>query len=137
MKRTYIDANVLIAAFQGTSLASLCLLDDPGRRLVVSHYLRLEVLYKPMFCGYDIEVQFMRKVLDQAEVVGTSDELVKQALVLAMQYDLAPLDALHVSAAVVGQVDELVTLEKQTKPMCRVKEVRVVSLYSGPGDKDD
>ena len=29
----------------------------------------------------------------------------------------------------IAKVDELVTMEKPTKPMCRVKEVKVVSLH--------
>lgn len=48
----------------------------------------------------------------------------------ASDYDLAPIDALHISAAVMADVDEFVTIEKDTKPMCRVREVTVISLYS-------
>lgn len=134
MRRTYIDANVLISAFRGnepSATRALEVLDDPDRRLVVSNYLRLEVLRKPLFHGHQEEVEFMQLVFDRAEVISTSDELTSQAVSLAAQYDLGPLDALHVSAAVIGQVDELVTLEKGTKPLCRVREVTVVSLYSG------
>ena len=39
------------------------------------------------------------------------------------------MDALHVAAAIEAKADELVTTEKPTKPMHRVKEVKVVSLY--------
>lgn len=52
MKRTYIDANVIIAAFQGeesVARRALQVLDDPNRELVVSDYLKLEVLPKPTF----------------------------------------------------------------------------------------
>jgi predicted nucleic acid-binding protein len=70
MKRTYIDANVLIAAFQGeesVAQRALRVLDDPDRQLVVSDYLRLEVLPKPTFYRRGEEVEFMQSVLDQAE----------------------------------------------------------------------
>ena len=39
MKRTYIDASVLIAAFQGYSHRASEILDDPERAFVVSDYL--------------------------------------------------------------------------------------------------
>lgn len=133
MRRTYIDANVLIAAFQGaepSSRRALELLDDPDRKLVVSDYLRLEVLPKPMFHKRQDEVEFMRTVLEKAEEIITSPDLTNRAVSLAAEYDLTPIDALHVSAAVVARVDEFVTLEKSTKPLCRVREVTVVSLYS-------
>lgn len=51
MKRTYIDASVLIAAFQGKTADSqraLRVLDDPDRELVFSDYLRLELLTKAL-----------------------------------------------------------------------------------------
>ena len=65
-----------------------------------------------------------------AEKVSTSDELTERAVELASRYDMTPIDALHVGAAVVSGVDELVTMEKPTKPMCRVSEVEVVSIHS-------
>ena len=40
------------------------------------------------------------------------------------------MDALHVAAAVVAGVDELITLEKPEKPICKVTEVPVRSLRS-------
>jgi len=133
-KRTYIDANVLIAAFQGdedTSRRAWIVLDDPERGLVVSDYLRLEVLPKPMFHRRQEEIEFMQTVLESAaEDVPSSKELTRQALDLAARYDMAPMDSLHVGAAVIARVDELVTLEKQTRPMLRVKEIRVTSLHS-------
>ncbi len=133
MKRTYIDANLLIAAFQGdedTSRRALGVLDDPGRTLVVSDYVRLEVLPKPTFHKRREEIEFMRSVLDQAENVPSSSELTGKSLDLAAIYDMTPLDALHIGAAAVSGVDELVTMEKPTKPMCRVKELKVISLHS-------
>lgn len=134
MKRTYVDANVLIDAFQGeesVSYRALAVLDDPDRTLVVSDYLRLEVLPKPTFHKNETEVAFMETVLQSArENVTTTPELTARAIGLASRYDLAPIDALHVSAAVIAGVDEMVTMEKKTKPMLKVKEVKVVSLHS-------
>ncbi len=134
MKRTYIDANVLIAAFQGedqVAQRALQVLDDPNRKLVVSDYLRLEVLPKPTFHKRRIEIEFMQAVIDGAtENLNTSSELTGCALVMASKYDMTPIDALHIGAAAAADVDEFVTMEKPTKPMCRVNEVKVISIHS-------
>lgn len=76
MKRTYIDASLLIAAFRGeeqVAQRALRVLDDPDRRLVVSDYLRLEVLPKPTFHKRQQEIDFMQAVFDgAAENLNTS-----------------------------------------------------------------
>lgn len=51
---------------------------------------------------------------------------------LASNYDLSPMDALHASAAIHAGVDEFVTLEKPEKPLCRVPDLTVLSLYRQP-----
>jgi len=133
MKRTYIDACVLITAFQAKGPGwrrAFEVIDDPDRSFVVSDYLRLEVLPKPTFNKKNEEVEFMNEIIEAAqEEVPSSPLLTKLAIELAGKYDLTPIDSLHVGSAVVAGVDELVTMEKPTKPMCRVKEVRVVSLH--------
>ena len=137
MKRTYIDANVLIAAFQGeesVAQRALRVLDDTDRRLVVSDYLRLEVLPKPTFHRRREEVEFMQSVLDQAENVLSSADLTGKSLEFATKYDMTPIDALHVGASAVAAVDELITMEKPTKPMCKVREVTVRSLHSSTAE---
>jgi len=137
MKRTYIDANVLIAAFQGeesVAQRALRVLDDPDRKLVVSDYLRLEVLPKPTFHRRREEGEFMQSVLDKAENVSTSSDLTGKSLEFATKYDMTPIDALHVGASAVAAVDELVTMEKPTKPMCRILEINVKSLHSSTAE---
>ena len=47
---------------------------------------------------------------------------------LAGRHDLQPMDALHLAAADQADVDELVTMERPEKPLCRQTEVPVVSL---------
>lgn len=133
MKRTYIDASVLIAAFRGDPTTSRCameVLDDPDRELVISDFLKLEVLPKPKFHGLTREVEFMMAVLNKAaEDVPCDSELTKTAINVASDYDLAPIDALHVAAAMIAKVDEFVTLEKPTKPICKVSTIKVRSLH--------
>ena len=137
MKRVYIDANVLIAAFQGeeqVAQRALHVLDDPTLKLVISDYLRLEVLPKPTFHKRQEEIDFMRAIFDGAdESINTSPELTRRALEFASKHNMSPIDALHVGAAATADVDELITMEKPTKPICRVKEVNVVSIHSEAG----
>ena len=132
-RRTYVDANILISAFRGdepTATAAMEILADPDRVFVVSDYLRLETLPKPTFHRNRSEVSFYVAFFDAAaEVVRSRQELTEHAIELAMRYDLSPIDSLHVSAAISAKVDELVTLEKPSKPMLRVVEVKVVSIY--------
>ncbi|MFO1432652.1 MAG: type II toxin-antitoxin system VapC family toxin [Candidatus Competibacteraceae bacterium] len=131
-RRTYVDANVLIAAFQGdeaTAQRAQVILDDPERALVISEYVRLETLPKPVFHRREEEVAFMEAIFAVAERVSSSESLVQNAVTLAAQYDLAPVDALHASAAIQAGVDEFVTLEKPSKPLFRLKEIRMVSIY--------
>jgi predicted nucleic acid-binding protein len=134
MTRTYLDANVLIAAFQGKeplAANALQVLDDPGRTFVVSDFLRLEVLPKPTFHNRTTEIEFMNLVLDKAQESVTADKgLTEKAIKMASRYDLSPVDSLHISAATKASVDEFVTMEKSTKPMFGVEELTVTSLYS-------
>lgn len=137
MRRTYIDPSVLIAAFRGTeeiANQAFQVLADPERRLVVSDFVRLEVLPKPTYLGREEEVEFMSSILAQAaENIPCSTEVVEQAIELASRYDIAPMDALHMGASITASVDEFVTLEKPSKPLFRVKEIRVISLYPDEG----
>lgn len=129
--RTYLDANVLIAAWNGDDdlrAWARAILDDPNRRFVVSDFVRLEVIPKPSFYHQRAELAFMQAILSTAEHIPVSPELMKRALTLAGRYDLHPLDALHLAAAAEAGVNELVTFERPEKPMCRQTEVRVISL---------
>jgi predicted nucleic acid-binding protein len=138
-KRTYVDANVLIAAFQTeneTAARALAILDDPDRWFVTSAVVSLETLPKPRFHGLQREVQFIEGFLKSCpERVEITEALVMQAVELAARYDLSPIDALHASAAITSGVDEFITLEKPSKPLHRITEVKVVSLYQNDGTR--
>ncbi|MBS3907054.1 MAG: PIN domain-containing protein [Syntrophaceae bacterium] len=131
-KKTFVDANVLIAAFQGKveiSEKALMILDDPEREFIVSDYLRLEVIPKPRFHRKQEEVEFMEAFFESAsEEVGSTPTLTLQAIELASNHDLHPLDALHVSVAVQADADEFITGEKESKPLFRVDNLTVKSL---------
>jgi len=131
-RRTYIDSNILIAAFRGIGAKydqALTILDDPEREFVISDFLLLETISKPTFNNRLDEVNFMTTFFASAtENVCASQLLTEKALEIACNHDLHPVDALHISAAIIAKVDEFITLEKSTKPMFRVNELRMVSL---------
>lgn len=131
-RTTYVDANILIAAFQAngtTAEAALEILDDPDRVFVISAYLRLETVPKPTFHKRQVEIEFMETFFSAASVdIESSSSVTSRAIEFASRYDLSPVDALHVSAAVAGCADEFVTLEKPNKPLHQVEELTVVAL---------
>ncbi|HRY15399.1 MAG: type II toxin-antitoxin system VapC family toxin [Candidatus Competibacteraceae bacterium] len=133
IKRTYVDSNVIISAFQSktaSAILALSVLDDLKREFITSAFVRLETLPKPRVHGFLEEVRFIENFFDRCvDQITVDDLLVEHAESLATTYDLSPLDALHVAAAIRGRAHELVTLEKATKPMCRVKELSVISIY--------
>lgn len=136
MIKTYLDANVLIAAFRSdppAALAAMGVLGDSRRVFIASQYLRLETLRKPMFYRREDEVAFMETYFAAvSHWVPTDDHLVRQALKLAVELDLGAMDALHGVAALRGGAEEFVTMERPLKPLCRIPGLRVVSLHPQP-----
>lgn len=130
--KTFVDADVLIAAFRGDeelSRKAMEILDDPEREFVVSDYLKLEVLPKPTFHRFREEVEFMQTFIDSAWLqVGAMPSISTKAMTLACRYNLGVLDALHAGTVVESEADVLITLERPTSPLCQVKEIKVESL---------
>jgi len=130
--KTFVDSNVLITAFQGKDeiwQRAIDIIDDPEREFIVSDYLKLEVIPQPTFHQRHEEIQFMHTFFDGASLYASPTPIITaQAVNLACQYSLSPMDALHAGTAVESKVDELITLEKPAKPLCQIKEIKVVSL---------
>ena len=133
MIRTFLDAGVLIAAFRSINAAStpaLTLLDDPERVFVTTHFVRLEVLPKPLYFRRPTEAEFYEAFFASAEFVEVSQALVSEAFDEARRAGLAAMDALHVAAAKRVGVDEFITVERPTKPVFRVAGLTVRALES-------
>ena len=130
-KRTYLDANLLIAAWQvkdDTGAQALAILDDPDRILVVSDAVWLEVMPKPLYHKQHNEQAFYQAIFDQAEVIPWQVAALHQAHELAQRYGIAAMDAIHLALAIAAQVDEFVSAEKPGKPMFRVREIPMRSV---------
>jgi len=134
-RRTYVDSSILIAAFRGApevSAAAMGILGDDTRSLVVSEFVELEVLPKSTYNHRNEEPQFMQEAINAAaDNVSWSSNLTTQAMELAKRHGLSAVDAIHANAALIAAVDELATGERPTKSLCRVTEVKVVSIRDG------
>ena len=134
LKRTYIDANLLIAAFQAKGhlgQRAFEILDDPDRALVVSDALRLEIFPKAHYEGQQEEIDFYDAVLKDAEQLTWDIATLDHAYDLAMRYGIAAMDSIHVATALDAKVDEFVTAEKTTKPMFRTRGIKMTSIREG------
>jgi predicted nucleic acid-binding protein len=133
LTRTFLDAGVLIAAARGnepSSRRAFEILDDAGRSFVSSPFVRLEVLPKAIFNKRFAEVAFYEAYFDSVEAWVTPDqELLGEASRLAAHFGLSAIDALHVAAASVAGVDELVTSEKPGRPIHRVSSPVVKTIH--------
>ena len=130
--RTFLDANVLIHAFRGTGQLTRDaqdVIDDDTRDFVVSDILRLELIPKSHFNRQFAEEQFYKDYFSAAvTVIQTTPELVQDAETEAKSNGLSAADALHITAAKQGRVDEFITTEKSTKPLFRVQGMVIQSL---------
>ena len=139
-RRTYVDTGVLLAAFRGThslSEKALAILDDEEREFVISGFLKLEALPKPTFYRRRDEIEFMEIFCRAAaSEVDVSAQLVADAIRLAGAHDIAPMDALHVAAALRGGAFEFVTTEKSNKPLFRVNGIKIITIADEPASAD-
>jgi hypothetical protein len=129
MRRTYLDAGVLIAALRrDPDLVHQIdgLLADPDRAFVSSVFLRLEVLPKAVYHKRAEDIAWFEAFF--ASVVGWVDatpSLIDRAEREARRHGLNALDALHIAAAIELRAEELITTERPTKPIYRATGVAV------------
>lgn len=133
--RTYLDSDVIINALRVDEKKRFCLafkiLEDKNRLLLVSDYSRLETLPKPAYHRQDIQVAFINKIFEHAELIRSNDFIIEKAMELASAYGLNGMDALHIASAINGGADEMVSFEKPGKPLYRLpgSVLRLVSLH--------
>ena len=131
--KTFLDRGVLLHGWRGDHLSGLVMqiIDDESREFFTSQMVRLELLPKPRFEKRDAEVAFYENHFkDCSFIEPLSKELSVEAEKLATRYGLAGPDALQLAAALRHSVTEFYTSERPGKPMFRVKELKVISLFS-------
>jgi predicted nucleic acid-binding protein len=131
--KTFLDSGILITAWRRNELTSLALriLTDDTRQFFTSQLVMLEVLPKARFGKQLKEESFYAGVFAEAEAIESlSAELGREAEALAARYGLSGPDALQIAAALRHGVQEFYTTEKSSKPLFRVKELKVISLHS-------
>lgn len=133
MKRTFVDAGVLIAAARGgteQSRRAMAVLDDPEREFVASPFLRLEVLPQALFNKRQAEVAFYETFFSAVTQWATDlAAIVEAAQREASACGVEAMDALHVAAAASAGAVELVTTEKPTRSLHRARLVRITTIY--------
>ena len=123
----------MLHAWRGEALSSAAMriIDDDAREFFTAQLVRLELLPKARFEKRVREVAFYEShFADCVSCEPLSEELGESAEDLATRYGLAGPDALQLSAALRQGVEEFYTSEKPGKPMFRVREIKVVSLFS-------
>ena len=131
--KTFLDSGVLLHAWRGDHLSGIVMqiIDDENREFFTSQMVRLELLPKPRFEKRDSEVAFYENhFTDCSFTEPLSKELGVEAEKLATRYGLAGPDSLQLAAAIRHGVGEFYTSERPGKPMFRVKELKIISLFS-------
>ncbi|HXA44391.1 MAG TPA: PIN domain-containing protein [Candidatus Angelobacter sp.] len=131
--KTFLDSGVLLHAWRGETLAgpALRILDDDTREFFTSQLVRLELLPKPRFEKRPREIAFYEAHFAGCESSEPlSAALGAEAEKLAARHGLAGPDALQIAAAIRQGVEEFYTSEKPGKPMFRVKEIKIFSLFT-------
>ncbi len=131
-KKTYIDSGVLITAFQGIQplgIRANQILNDENRELASSCFVQLEVLPKATYNKQQDETEFYETFFSAVIHWATDlEQIIQNAQQIACTYGLAAMDAIHVAAALQIKADQLITTEKPTKPMHRVRSIQIISI---------
>ncbi len=93
-------------------------------------HLNLLILSEAIYHQNIAEVNFYETFFAGCTIWANElEKIVESAQKLASDFGINAIDALHVAAAISVNVDELITTEKPSKPMHRVTQIRVISIY--------
>lgn len=106
------------------------MLDDPDARFASSIFVRLEVLPKAIYNRRAAEAQFYETYFAAANAwAEVTPPFVQLAFDLATTFGLSAMDALHVAAAISVGADELVTSERASNPLLRVRMLPIRTIH--------
>ncbi|BDA73418.1 hypothetical protein CAL7716_075840 [Calothrix sp. PCC 7716] len=124
---------MLISATDGVGrLAEKALqtLQDSERLFASSEFVKLEILPKALYNQQTEEALFYEEFFNDVTYWANDlNSIIQHAYQIGSQFGLAAMDALHVAAALSVGASELITTEKRTKPMHRVTNINVISLF--------
>jgi len=133
MTITYIDSGVLVAASRGIDeLSNLAIsnITAAERELASSPFIKLEVLSKANYSRQTEEIEFYKTFFKAVKYWAEDlEKVIQNGYTISCQYGLAAMDALHLAAAISVGAEEFITTENPTKPMYRVTEIKVISLF--------
>jgi predicted nucleic acid-binding protein len=110
---------------------ALSIMADDAREFVTAQSIRLELLPKPRFERRTMEVRFYESHFAEAVACEPlSEALGRLAEDQASKYGLSGADALHLAAAIRLGAGEFYTTERPEKPLFRVQDLRVISLFT-------
>jgi predicted nucleic acid-binding protein len=136
MKITFVDSGVLVTAARGIgedSEKALEILADSNREFASSKFIKLEVSLKAIYNRKMAEAEFYESFFSAVTYwTNDIDQVIQDAYEIGCQYGLAAMDALHISAALLVGAEEFVTTEKPTKPMFRVSDIKLISIFNLP-----
>jgi predicted nucleic acid-binding protein len=136
MKITFVDSGVLVTAARGVgedSEKALEILADSNREFASSEFIKLEVSLKAIYNRKMAEAEFYESFFSAVTYwTNDIDQVIQDANEIGCQYGLAAMDALHISAALLVGAEEFVTTEKPTKPMFRVSDIKLISIFNLP-----
>jgi predicted nucleic acid-binding protein len=131
---TFLDTGVLLIAYKTGaphSDTALRLFENPARQLELSPLVRLETIPQAAYHKQREEIEFYEACFRCVSIwIDIEPKLIREAERFASRYGLHAMDSLHVAAAVQAGAQEFITTERNTKPLYRVTELRVVRLDS-------
>ncbi|MEO6726157.1 MAG: nucleic acid-binding protein [Blastocatellia bacterium] len=130
---TFVDSGVLITAARGPNAAlrlqALAVLSDPQRDFASSRFVWLEVMPKAIWVKNQAEQSLYEAFFNSVSRWPSDyDAVIALAETEAAAEGLGGMDALHIAAATLMEVDELVTIEKPEKSIHRTQSIKVVSI---------
>jgi len=133
MTITYIDSGVLVAASRGVeelSEQAISTITANDRELASSSFIKLEVLSKANYSRQTEEIEFYETFFNAVKYWADDlEKVIQDGYTISCQYGLAAMDALHLAAALSVGAEEFITTENPTKPMYRITEIKVISLF--------
>ena len=89
----------------------------------------MELIPKATYRKNFDEVLFYEDLLDAVyEWIPVDETLIVRSIELALTYDIAGMDSIHIATALAGQVDQFLTTENPSKPIYRATMVNPVYL---------